>query len=102
MIRSRQPYGCIRLHTHYQSQFTGASYTEARGEGFLKLVRDSVRLCGRRTLLEQFGDATKLTTLRRAASCPVTKEAQGEPHRTHRAAARLLTWLHAFIVISCL
>ena len=45
----------------YQSPLTGASYMEARGEGFLKLVRDSERLSGRRPLLEQIGDATKLT-----------------------------------------
>ncbi|MDE0447983.1 MAG: AAA family ATPase [Spirochaetaceae bacterium] len=69
----------LRLHSpsyHYQSQLTGASYTEARGEGFLKLVGDGVRLCGRRTLLKQIGDATKLTALRHAASRPVTQEAQ--------------------------
>ena len=45
----------------YQSPLTGASYMEARGEGFLKLVRASERLSGRRPLLEQIGDATKLT-----------------------------------------
>ena len=45
----------------YKSALTGTSYMEARGEGFLKLVRDSERLSGRRPLLEQMGDATKLT-----------------------------------------
>ena len=45
----------------YKSPLTGASYMEARGEGFLKLVRDSERVSGRRPLLEQIGDATKLT-----------------------------------------
>ena len=35
---------------------------EARGEGFLKLVRDSERLSGRRPLLEQMGDATRFST----------------------------------------
>ena len=45
----------------YKSPLTGTSYLEARGEGFLKLVRDSARLSGRRPLLEQIGDATKLT-----------------------------------------
>ena len=33
---------------------------EARGEGFLKLVRDSERLSSCCPLLEQMGDATKL------------------------------------------
>ena len=45
----------------YKSPLTGVSYMEARGEGFLKLVRDSERLSGRRPRLEQIGDATKLT-----------------------------------------
>ena len=45
----------------YKSPLTGTSYMEARGEGFLKLVRDSERLSGRRPHLEQIGDATKLT-----------------------------------------
>ena len=45
----------------YKSTLTGNSYIEGRGEGFLKLVRDSERLSGRRPLLEQMGDATKLT-----------------------------------------
>ena len=34
---------------------------EARGERFLKLVRGSERLSGRRPLLEQMGDATMFT-----------------------------------------
>ena len=45
----------------YKSPLSGVSYMEARGEGFLKLVRDSERLSGRRPRLEQIGDATKLT-----------------------------------------
>ena len=45
----------------YKSPLTGVSYREARGEGFLKLVRDSERLSGRRPRLEQVGDTTKLT-----------------------------------------
>ena len=45
----------------YKSPLTGSSYMEARGEGSLKLVRDSQRLSGRRPQLEQIGDATKLT-----------------------------------------
>ena len=45
----------------YKSTLTGSSFMEARGEGFLNLVRDSMRLSGRRPKLEQIGEATKLT-----------------------------------------
>lgn len=45
----------------FKSALTGTSYMEARGEGFLKLVRASERLSGRRPVLEQIGEATKLT-----------------------------------------
>ena len=45
----------------YKSALTGRSYMEARGEGFLNLVRDSLRLSGRRPELEQIGGATRLT-----------------------------------------
>ena len=45
----------------YKSPLTETSYMEARGEGFLKLVRASERLSGRRPELEQIGEATKLT-----------------------------------------
>ncbi len=45
----------------YKSELTGTSYMEARGEGFLNLVRDSQRLSGRRPELAQIGQATKLT-----------------------------------------
>ena len=45
----------------HKSALTGTSYMEARGKDFLKLVRDSERLSGRRPLLEQMGDATKFT-----------------------------------------
>ena len=45
----------------YKSPLTGTSYMDARGEGFLNLVRDSQRLSGRRPELEQIGEATKLT-----------------------------------------
>ncbi len=44
----------------YRSPLTGTSFMEARGEGFLNLVRDSQRLSGRRPDLEQIGQATKL------------------------------------------
>ena len=46
---------------YYESPVTGSSFLEARGEGFLNLVRDSLRLSGRRPELEQIGEATKLT-----------------------------------------
>ena len=45
----------------YKSTVTGGSFMKARGEGFLNLVRDSLRLSGRRPELEQIGEATKLT-----------------------------------------
>ena len=45
----------------YKSTLTGSSFMEARGEGFLNLVRDSLHLSGRRPELEQIGEATKLT-----------------------------------------
>ena len=45
----------------YKSTVTGGSFMEARGEGFLNLVRDSQRLSGRRPELDQIGDAIKLT-----------------------------------------
>ena len=45
----------------YKSPLTGAAYMEARGEGFLNLVRNSQRLSGRRPELKQIGAATKLT-----------------------------------------
>ena len=45
----------------YKSPLTETSYRPARGEGFLKLVRASERLSGRRPELEQIGEATKLT-----------------------------------------
>jgi len=46
---------------NYKSPVTGGSYMEARGEGFLNLVRASEGLSGRRPVLEQIGEATKLT-----------------------------------------
>ena len=45
----------------YKSEVTGGSYMEARGEGFLNLVRESEKLSGRRPELEQIGDSTRLT-----------------------------------------
>ena len=46
---------------NYKSTVTGDSFMEARGEGFLNLVRNSLHLSGRRPELEQIGDATELT-----------------------------------------
>lgn len=45
----------------YKSTVTGGSFVKARGEGFLDLVRDSLKLSGRQPDLEQIGEATKLT-----------------------------------------
>lgn len=45
----------------YKSTVTGGSFVKARGEGFLNLVRDSLKLSGRRPDLEQIGEATNLT-----------------------------------------
>ena len=44
-----------------KSVVTGGSFMVVQGEGFPSLVRDSLRLSGRRPELEQIGDATKLT-----------------------------------------
>lgn len=46
---------------YYKSPVTGSTFLEGRGEGFLNLVRDSLRLSGQRPELEQIGAATKLT-----------------------------------------
>lgn len=40
---------------------TSGSFMEARSEGSLNLMRDSLRLSGRRPKLEQIGNVTKLT-----------------------------------------
>lgn len=45
----------------YKSTVTGGSFMEARGEGFLNLVQDSLKLSGRRPDLGQVGEAIKLT-----------------------------------------
>ena len=58
----------------YKSTVTGGSFMEARGEGFFHLVRDSLRLSGRRPELEQIGDATKLTI------CAAQYEDEGEEY----------------------
>lgn len=45
----------------FPSPITGTSFMEARGEGFLNLVRDSEALSGKRPEIERIGDAVKLT-----------------------------------------
>ncbi|MCP4700896.1 MAG: hypothetical protein GY862_29185 [Gammaproteobacteria bacterium] len=45
----------------YISPVTQRSYMEARGEGFLNLVRESEKLSGKKPLLETIGHAVKLT-----------------------------------------
>ncbi|MFC1896839.1 ATP-binding protein [Thermodesulfobacteriota bacterium] len=45
----------------FPSQITGTSFMEARGEGFLNLVRDSQALSGIRPKIERIGEAVKLT-----------------------------------------
>jgi len=45
----------------FPSPITGTSFMEARGEGFLNLVRDSEALSGKRPKIERLGDAVKLT-----------------------------------------
>ncbi|MCF8039643.1 MAG: putative DNA binding domain-containing protein [Desulfohalobiaceae bacterium] len=45
----------------FPSPITGTSFMEARGEGFLNLVRDSEALSGRRPKIEQIGQGVKLT-----------------------------------------
>ncbi len=45
----------------FPSPITGTSFMEARGEGFLNLVRDSQRLSDKRPEIRRIGDATKLT-----------------------------------------
>jgi ATP-dependent DNA helicase RecG len=45
----------------YPGPATGRSYMEARGAGFLTLVRTSMELSGRRPELVNMGSAVKLT-----------------------------------------
>lgn len=45
----------------FPSPITGTSFMEARGEGFLNLVRASEALSGKRPKIERIGDAVKLT-----------------------------------------
>ncbi len=45
----------------FPSPITGTSFMEARGEGFLNLVRESEALSGKRPKIERIGEAVKLT-----------------------------------------
>lgn len=45
----------------YVSPLTGTSFMEARGEGFLNLVRECERVSGRRPDLQVRGEAVCLT-----------------------------------------
>jgi ATP-dependent DNA helicase RecG len=45
----------------FPSPITGTSFMEARGEGFLNLVRDSEALSGKKPKIERIGEAVKLT-----------------------------------------
>lgn len=55
---------------YYESRATGGAFMEARGEGFLNLVRASEGLSGRRPRLEEIGDSTKLTIYAAAPEAP--------------------------------
>jgi ATP-dependent DNA helicase RecG len=56
--RNQQLAGFMR---DFPSPITGTSFMEARGEGFLNLVRDSVALSGKRPEIKRIGQAVKLT-----------------------------------------
>lgn len=45
----------------FPSPVTGTSFMEARGEGFLNLVRDSMWLSGKKPKIERIGEAVRLT-----------------------------------------
>ena len=56
--RNQQLAGFMR---DFPSPITGTSFMEARGEGFLNLVRDSLALSGKRPEIKRIGQAVKLT-----------------------------------------
>ena len=62
--------GCqpIRRNQHiagfmrdFQSPVTGTSFMEARGEGFLNLVRESIGISGKKPEIRRIGEAIRLT-----------------------------------------
>ena len=55
--RNQQLAGFMR---DFPSPITGTSFMEARGEGFLSFVRDSMALSGKRPEIKKIGDAVKL------------------------------------------
>ena len=56
--RNQQLAGFMR---DFPSPLTGTSFMEARGEGFLNLVRESLDLSGRRPEIRRIGEGVKLT-----------------------------------------
>ena len=56
--RNQQLAGFMR---DFPSPITETSFMEARGEGFLNLVRESTALSGRRPEIKRIGEAVKLT-----------------------------------------
>lgn len=56
--RNQQLAGFMR---DFPSPLTGTSFMEARGEGFVNLVRESESLSGKRPEIKRIGDAVKLT-----------------------------------------
>ncbi len=55
--RNQQLAGFIR---DFPSPITGTSFMEARGEGFLNLVRESMAVSGKRPEISRIGEAVKL------------------------------------------
>ncbi|HIJ57298.1 MAG TPA: hypothetical protein HPQ03_14420 [Deltaproteobacteria bacterium] len=62
--RNQQLAGFMR---DFPSPITGMSFMEARGEGFLNLVRDSLALSGKRPEIKRIGQAVKLTIYARVS-----------------------------------
>ena len=62
--RNQQLAGFMR---DFPSPITGTSFMEARGEGFLNLVRDSLALSGKRPEIKRIGQAVKLTIYARVS-----------------------------------
>ena len=67
MRRNQMLAGFLR---DYTSSLTGRAYMEARGEGFLTMVRECERVTGRRPSLDVIGGGVKLTIFARTAIEP--------------------------------
>ncbi len=65
MRRNQMLAGFLR---DYTSPLTGRAYMEARGEGFLTMVRECERVTGRRPGLEVIGGGVKLTIFAQRAA----------------------------------